>query len=158
MSLAPLILISPILFAVAYCDLRFMRIPNVLSVLILAIFLISSLILPPDDLPGRIVVAAAVFGLGFAGFCFRMLGGGDVKILSALMLFVPLHSLALFAYILSAALLVGIAAILTLRRRPLATDHGWKSISGSTRFPMGISIALAGIIHPLAVMAFQILW
>lgn len=155
MSLVPLILISPILVAVAYCDLRFMRIPNVLSVLILAIFVTASLIDPPDDLLARIAVAAAVFGLGFTGFCFRMLGGGDVKILSALMLFVPLASLVLFAYIFSAAMLVGIAAILTLRRLPLATDHGWKSISGSTRFPMGVSIALAGIVHPLAVMALQ---
>ena len=157
MSLVPLILISPILIAVAYCDLRFMRIPNVLSVLILAIFVTALLIDPPDDLLARLAVAAAVFGLGFTGFCFRMLGGGDVKILSAVMLFVPLHSLGLFAYIFSAALLVGIAAILTLRRLPLATDHRWKSISGSTRFPMGVSIALAGIVHPLAVMAFQIL-
>ena len=157
MSLAPLFLISPILIAVAYCDLRFMRIPNLLSVLMLAIFLVSSLILPPEDLPARIVVAALVFGLGFTGFCFHILGGGDVKILSALILFVPLQDLALFSYLFSAALLVGIAVILTLRRLPLATDHGWKSISGSSRFPMGISIALAGIIYPLAVMALQIL-
>lgn len=155
MSLVPLILISPILVAVAYCDLRFMRIPNVLSVLILAIFVTASLIDPPDDLLARIAVAAAVFGLGFTGFCFRMLGGGDVKVLSALMLFVPLHSLGLFAYIFSAAMLVGIAAILTLRRLPLAADHRWKSISGSTRFPMGVSIALAGIAHPLIIVALQ---
>lgn len=155
MSLVPLILISPILVAVAYCDLRFMRIPNVLSVLIVAIFVISSLIYPPDDLFARIIVAATVFALGFAGFCFRMLGGGDVKVLSALTLLVPLHSLTLFAYIFSAAMLVGIAMILTLRRLPLAVGHGWKSISGSTRFPMGISIALAGIAHPLAILALQ---
>ncbi len=155
MSFVPLILISPILIAVAYCDLRFMRIPNVLSVLIVAIFVISSLIYPSDDLIARITVAAAVFALGFTGFCFRMLGGGDVKILSALMLLVPLHSLALFAYIFSAAMLVGIVAILAVRRLPLAVGHGWKSISGSTRFPMGVSIALAGIAHPLAVMALQ---
>lgn len=155
MSFVPLILISPILVAVAYCDLRFMRIPNVLSLLIVAIFVISSLIYPPDDLLARIAVAAVVFALGFAGFCFRMLGGGDVKILSALTLLVPLHSLALFAYVFSAAMLVGIAAILTLRRLPLAAGHGWKSISGSTRFPMGISIALAGIAHPLTMLALQ---
>lgn len=155
MSLVPLILISPILIAVAYCDLRFMRIPNVLSVMILASFVISSLIYPPDDLFARFAVAAAVFALGFAGFCFRMLGGGDVKILSALMLLVPLHSLTLFAYIFSAAMLVGIATILTLRRLPLAAGHRWKSISGSTRFPMGISIALAGVVHPLAMVALQ---
>ena len=155
MSLIPLILTSPILVAVAYCDLRYMRIPNVLSVLILAIFVVSSVVYPPVDLLARIVVAATVFGLGFLAFCARILGGGDVKILSALTLLVPLHSLGLFAYVFSAAMLVGIAAILTLRRLPMAADHGWKSISGSTRFPMGISIALAGIAHPLTTVAFQ---
>lgn len=155
MSLIPLILTSPILVAVAYCDLRFMRIPNVLSLLILAIFVISSLVNPPVDLLARIFVAAAVFGLGFVAFCARILGGGDVKILAALTLLVPLHSLGIFAYIFSAAMLVGIAAILTLRRLPIAAGHSWKSISGSTRFPMGVSIALAGIVHPLATVTFQ---
>ena len=152
MGTAPLILISPLLLAVAYCDLRFMRIPNLLSLLALAFFLAFALIFPSADFLSKIMAAAAVMLLGFIGFCFRLLGGGDVKILSALMLFVPTQSLMLFAFVFSASLLIGIAAILALRKLPLAAGHRWKSVSGSNKFPMGISIALAGIAHPFALM------
>jgi prepilin peptidase CpaA len=154
MSLAPLVMLSPILLAVAYCDLRFMRIPNVLSILAVVLFVISCLFSMPVDLLARITVAALVFGLGFVAFCLRMFGGGDVKILSALMLFVPMPSLAQFAYLFSASMLIGILAILGLRKLPQAAGHSWKSISGSTKFPMGISIALSGILLPLVDLAF----
>ncbi|MGB7270400.1 MAG: prepilin peptidase [Albidovulum sp.] len=154
MSLAPLVMLSPVLLAVAYCDLRFMRIPNVLSILAVALFVISCLFSMPVDLLARITVAALVFGLGFVAFCLRMFGGGDVKILSALMLFVPMPSLAQFAYLFSASMLIGILAILGLRKLPQAAGHSWKAISGSTKFPMGISIALSGILLPLVDLAF----
>jgi prepilin peptidase CpaA len=155
MSLAPLVVLSPILVAVAIWDLRFMRIPNALSLIAVALFVISCLFSLPVDIVARVSVAATVFGLGFVAFCFRMFGGGDVKILSALMLFVPIQSLTLFAYLFSASMLIGILAILGLRRLPQAADHRWKSISASTKFPMGISIALSGILLPLVGHAFD---
>ena len=147
----PLMLLAPILLAVGYFDLRYMRIPNVLSIIAVALFAVSVLVATPDDLVARLLVAGAVFAIGFTGFCFRILGGGDVKILSALMLFIPLHDLIIFANVFSVSMMVGIIAILSVRRMPFASQTGWKAISASTRFPMGISIGFAGIIQPLAV-------
>ena len=151
MGLGPLILISPLLLLAAYCDLRFLRIPNIISLAILAIFVVSVLIGTPADLMTRLLAAVVVFGLGFLAFAFRLIGGGDVKLLSALVLFVPTHGLTLFANLFSAALLVGVASIIALRRSPSISKVDWKSLSQPKAFPMGLSIALAGLTFPIAI-------
>lgn len=148
--MVPLLLIAPLLVAVAYSDLSRMRIPNALSLVALVVFGLTALLAPPDDLVARVAVAATVFALGFGAFCLRLFGGGDVKMLSALLLFVPLPTMPLFGFVFSASMLAGIAIVLGLRRIPAAHRLGWKSISGSTGFPMGLSIAMAGLIHPAA--------
>ena len=152
MALGPLILIAPLLCWVAYSDLSRMKIPNAISLIAVAIFAVAAIAAPPDDLVLRLAIAGAALVLGFISYCFGLFGGGDVKMLAALLLFVPVPTLVLFAYVFSASMLVGIAIILTLRRIPAAHRLGWKSISGSNKFPMGISIALAGLAHPAAAM------
>lgn len=149
MAYLPLLTLFPVLIAVGYCDLRYMRIPNVLSLIALGLFLVWCLIMPPENLIARLTAAAVVFAIGFTGFAFRILGGGDVKALSVLMLFVPTSSVLVFANVLSASLLLGVTLVILMRQTSLVGKSGWKSISGSTRFPMGISIAFAGIVHPL---------
>lgn len=151
MVLVPLILISPLLVLAAYCDLRFLRIPNLISLAIIAIFGVSVLLDAPDDLMTRLLAASVVLGLGFLAFAARLVGGGDVKLLSALVLFVPTHGLPLFSYLFSVALLVGVASILALRRSALVGKVNWKSLSQPKAFPMGLSIALAGLTFPMAV-------
>ena len=146
---SPLIWLTPILLAAGYCDLKYMRIPNALSLAIVGLFLFMLVIQPPQDLIARLVVAGLVFALGFAGFCFRILGGGDVKLLGALMLFIPVQSLIVFANLLSVSLLLGVAFIVGIRKMRTAEYSTMKAISGSRAFPMGISIALAGILHGL---------
>lgn len=146
----PLLLIAPLLVAVAYSDLSRMRIPNLLSLVALAVFGLAALISPPDDLVARVSVAGTVFVLGFGAFCLGLFGGGDVKMLAALLLFVPVPTMPLFGLVFSASMLAGIAIVLGLRRIPAAHRLGWKSISGSTGFPMGLSIAMAGLLHPAA--------
>jgi len=157
--LLPLIVIAPLLVAVAWGDLRHMRIPNPLVLAVVAVFALMALIDPPADLLGRVAVALAVLALGFAAFCLRLFGGGDVKMLAALMLFVPVSTLLLFSWVFVAAMLAGIALILGLRQSGRVTARaaaaGWKTFSGQSnrlnRFPMGISIALAGLLHPVVV-------
>jgi len=150
MTMLPLLLIAPLLVWGAWSDLRRMRIPNAVSLVALVVFGVTILVAPPEDLVARIAVASAVFAAGFVTYLFGLFGGGDVKMLSALILFVPAPTLVLFAYVFSAAMLVGMGIVLGLRRVPAAHRLGWKSISGSTGFPMGLSIAMAGLAHPAA--------
>lgn len=155
-NLLPLILLSPVLLATVFSDLRRMRIPNSYSSIALVLFAAFALFAPPNDLTWRIVAAATVFVAGFAGFSLRLLGGGDVKILATLMLFIPSQTLVLFGNVLSASLLVGVLTILLLRRIPVAPGSDWAGIWGSARFPMGLSIGLAGLAHPwIAVLLMQ---
>lgn len=153
-ALLPLILLAPVLLAVGYFDLRYMRIPNALSLVALAIFALCTALAPPDDLLFRLGAAAAVFALGFVAFALGLLGGGDVKILACLVLFVPVAGLAHFAQHFALALSLGITVLLALRRVPALQRSDWRGFSERRGFPMGIAIALAGLAYPvLAVTA-----
>lgn len=155
MTMLPLFLLGPVLLGVAYFDLRFMRIPNVISVIALALFLICAMVFPPSDLLARFFCTSLVLTLGFLGFAFRLIGGGDVKFLSTLMLFVPINALVLFANVFSASMLAGILLIAGLRRIPATSAWGWKSFGGSTKFPMGVSIAMTGLALPIVALILQ---
>jgi prepilin peptidase CpaA len=148
----PYLLILPLLGAVALSDLRWMRIPNWMPLAAVALFFCTAVFLPPADLLPRLGIAGIVFGAGFTAFALRLVGGGDVKMLAALMLFIPSSTVLLFANIFAVSLLLGIVAVLSLRRILPTNGHAWKAFSGTTGFPMGISIALAGIAH-LGVLA-----
>ena len=155
MDIYPLLLLAPVLLAVAYFDLRFMRIPNFLTFITLGIFVLVVIVSPPTDLVARFAIAGLVFILGCVGFAFRLIGGGDVKILSALMLVVPANGLVIFANVFSVSLIAGIVLVLTLRRFPVVSKSGWKTFGGSTKYPMGLSIAMAGLAFPLVVLSMQ---
>lgn len=149
------LILVPILIYAAYCDLRYMRIPNAISLALTVLFALSVLVAPPADLASRIAVAAAIFAIGYIGFSLRLVGGGDVKFLAALALFVPASALVLFANLFSAALLLGVAFIVAAQRSPLA-QAGWKSFSARGRFPMGLSISMAGL--ALITLSLRAIW
>jgi prepilin peptidase CpaA len=76
-----------------------------------------------------------------------MLGGGDVKMGSALMLLVPTGTYTLFAFLFSAAMLLGIALMLSLRALPALRRAGPVSLRAQGTFPMGIALGLSGVLH-----------
>lgn len=156
MTLVPLVLLAPVLLAVIWSDLRYMRIPDELSLVTIAIFIGVCLVAPPVDFWFRLLAALAVLSLGFAGFCVGLWGGGDVKFLAVLMLFVPIPTLAVFNYLFAASMLVGVGLVLALRRIPALAGHRWKSIAAKGRYPMGLSIGLAGLLHPAVVALLSV--
>jgi prepilin peptidase CpaA len=151
MELLPLILLSPVLAAVAYFDLRYMRIPNALVFIAIAVFVFTSPILGWPEAGIRLLAAAGVLVIGFTLFAMNLFGGGDAKMMAALMLFVPSGSYTIFGYGFSAAMLAGIGLVLMLRCVPVLTRSSWVSLRQKGTFPMGISIAMTGLMHPLAV-------
>ena len=153
MELIPLLLLAPVMVAVAYSDLRYLRIPNILGLVALVLFVVTAPLLTFGELGWRMTAAAVVFAIGFAMFALRLIGGGDVKILAALLLFIPSQTYSLFALNFSASLLLGIAFILTVRALPLFRQSQFVSLNTKSGFPMGISIALSGILHPFLVTA-----
>lgn len=150
-SVIPLLLLSPLLIAVGYFDLRYMRIPNVFSLVALAVFAMMALMFPAGDLGSRLLAAAAILVIGFGSFAMGLFGGGDVKVLAVMMLFVPTSTLAIFAFVFAGAMASGILAVLILRTSERITHSGWKGLASIGSFPMGVSLAVTGILHPIVV-------
>lgn len=154
MELIPLQLMAPLLVFVAFFDMRLMRIPNWISIAGLLIFALTIPLLPGSEVLARMAMAAIVFVLGLGAFMMRWFGGGDIKILSVLFLLIPSETLSLYGLGFSASMLAGIAFILAMRSMPWPANTEWVSLREQGTFPMGISIALSGIIHPYMVQAF----
>lgn len=153
LQLVPLLLMSPILVVAAYCDLKFMRIPNALSLEAIALFGLSGILIGLPEVGWRLVAALAVFSVGTGAFAFRLVGGGDVKMLAALMLFIPSSVWTLHALVFSASLVVGLVLMRTWRKFPGLHPPGWVSLASPGAFPMGISIALSGLALPMVLYA-----
>lgn len=144
----------PLLMAfAASSDLLTMRISNHL-VLVLALgFFVVALVLgmPVMDILTHVGIAAAVLVVGFAFFAFGWVGGGDVKLAAATVLWVgPAELLPYLVYagLLGGALTLG---ILALRRWPLPATLSrvaWIARLHDSKggIPYGVALALAGIL------------
>ncbi|TNC59035.1 prepilin peptidase [Rubellimicrobium roseum] len=152
MQLLPLLLAAPLLVWIAWTDFRFMRIRNSAVLAAIGIFILTVPLIGLEEAMQRLLAAALIFGVAFGLFAARMMGGGDVKMGAALTLFIPSGTYALFATVFSAAILAGIALILTLRSVPILRRTGPVSLRARGTFPMGLAFALAGLAH-LGVLA-----
>lgn len=146
LSAAPLFCATPVLLAVAYCDLRHLRIPNALSYMLLAIFVFTWVIAPPPDLAARLVVAGAILIAGCGAFFAGLIGAGDVKIGASLALLLPAAQIDGFGYLLAACTALGLVSLRAVR--PHLQGLHWAAFAGGPEFPMGLPIALAGIAYP----------
>jgi len=135
-SLAILLLIA------AVSDFRRYTIPNWLSLAILALFVVRTVFNAPPfpllvlDLLG----AALIFAIGFILFFKGMFGGGDVKLLSSVALWVGFVNLPRF--LLTTTLAGGLLALLLILIRWTRSRDGRVH---DQRVPYGIAIAIAGI-------------
>ncbi|MEQ6249958.1 prepilin peptidase [Sulfitobacter sp. HNIBRBA3233] len=138
----------PVFLYLIYTDLRYLRIPNrALFVLFCALALAHLPTLAPADIPLRLVGAAAVFALAFAAFYTGMLGGGDVKMISVVMLFVPLQDIAAFALALSVSVILSLSVIKILRRSRSVKALQWRAFNDAKRLPLGPAIAISSMIY-----------
>lgn len=153
-NLIPMLLLAPLLVAVAFGDLARLRISNRLVLAVLILFVTSVPLFAPDELVLRLAAGFAVF-LALAGlFALGLMGGGDAKMLPAVVLFVPPEHWGDFALVLSAALLAGVAGVGAARATVGSRGPtGLLAIDTPKAFPMGVSIALAGLLLPILVVA-----
>ena len=139
----------PVLIATGYSDLRNMRIPNMLSLIGLAIFACTLLLIGFDEWLMRACVGASCFAICFALFAVGWLGGGDAKILPVTILFVPVRFLEIYLLSFAVAMLLGMVAIWLARHLYSHPQALWVSMQPGAAFPMGISIATS---LPLALL------
>ena len=149
-ALVFLIAVTPICIFAAQSDLRFMIIPNWVSLALVAVFCVLGLIFLPINVIGwQLLGGFIVLAVGFVLNAFGFVGGGDVKFLAGLAPFVTHREIPPFLLILSACMLVTLALHRIAARIPAVrrATPNWKSWSAGRHFPLGISIALAGIIY-----------
>ena len=90
------------------------------------------------DLAWQVAVAALVFGFFVAAFALGQMGGGDVKLIGALALWLPPTPLVSMLVVMS---LVG--GVVTLA---LLIEAKWRRTSGQIEIPYGVAIAIAGLL------------
>ncbi len=129
-----------LLLAASWLDLRSRTIPNGLNLLIALLAIpfwwASGLGLWPD-VAWQIGLAILVFGLFTIPFILGAMGGGDVKMLGALALWIPAGALLPLIVIMSLA--GGVLTLAMLIRQRLARSEGQMEV------PYGVAIAFAGL-------------
>lgn len=135
-----LVLLAAMLVAACWCDLKARTIPNGLN---LAVALLAipfwwsiGLALWPD-VALQFGVAALVFALFAIAFAFGAMGGGDVKLVAAIALWLPWPSVVALLFIMSVA--GGALTLAMLIRHRLARTDGRPEI------PYGVAIAFGGL-------------
>lgn len=141
MSIWAFAVFAALLVFAAVGDVRRYEIPNWLCVVVAAAGI--ALAFPGADGGEWLSRAASVGTVAVAGFAlwwFRVLGGGDYKLLAAVAFWIPFAGLLDFVVLL--ALAGGLQAFVTLawRRFGKARDD-----SPPGKMPYAVSIALAGI-------------
>ena len=144
MSTAPasllLALLALMLLAASWFDLRSRTIPNglnaAIALLALPFWWATGLALWPDAAL-QVGVAALVFGLFALAFALGAMGGGDVKLVAAIALWLPWQAVLGLLIVMSIA-----GGVLTL---VLAVRHRLARREGRLEVPYGIAIAFGGL-------------
>ena len=140
-----LLAVAVVLILAAVEDIRTRRISNRLSIILLGLFAFNAIsgILTGMNivtvLAWPIVVGVSVFAVGLALFAMGLMGGGDVKLLSAMALFAgPELGLSFVLYV---TVLGGVVALgLLLWTRIRSTEN-----PDQAKVPYGLAIALGGL-------------
>ena len=135
-----LVALAAMLLAACWCDLKSRTIPNILN---LAVALLAipfwwsiGLALWPD-VAIQLGVAALVFGLFAIAFAMGAMGGGDVKLVAAIALWLPAMSVVALLFIMSVA-----GGALTLA---MLIRHKLARAGGQLEIPYGVAIAFGGL-------------
>jgi prepilin peptidase CpaA len=145
-----------VLCAAALYDIKTFTIPHIFAYLLVALFLVNTLStgLSFSALPWHFLSVIIAFGIGLALFAFRIMGGGDVKLFTALALwFLPLGLIGLMFCITTTGLAISLGTVIfkmsamtsDKNRSPTVIER-YKTMR-KVRIPYGPAIALGTILY-----------
>ncbi len=137
-----------LLAAAVISDIGWLRIPNLVPLLLAALFVVAEALSPEPNWLSHLAAGGLVFAVGFGLFAWGKLGGGDVKLIAVVALW---HGLWLLPALL---LLIGLAggvvalACITVRQSGLGTylaAHGIDAVSlqQGAGVPYAVAVAVA---------------
>jgi prepilin peptidase CpaA len=146
-----LLVLMPIILASAVSDLRSLRIPNLHVLVALGLFaLLAPIAVDWPELALRLQIAAITFAIGFALFALRLIGGGDVKMMAVVLLYVPSEDVIIFLRLFAIALGAASVGALVIQRAPVFRRLGWSSVHTPRHVPVGVAIAAAVVVLALS--------
>lgn len=135
-------------------DLTTMKIPNWISLALLAVFPLAALLvsLPPLDIAIHFGVGVGVLFIGMALFALNWIGGGDAKLLAASCLWMGLSGA--FMFLVYTALIGGLFSLVLMSARAYAPRYVGPAtpewIAGLMRpkgdIPYGVAIAIGALL------------
>jgi len=166
MATACIFVILPLCLALAaFTDLFEMTIPNRLSAILLIAFAVVAFLagLTGTQVTSHVVAAILVFAVCFCLFAANIMGGGDVKLLTASAIWFGLNlSLAMFLlYVAIFGGMLTVAVLLLRAKENIILAAGIpvpRLLLTAKKIPYGIAIALGGFAaypsSPLMQLAF----
>lgn len=138
------VLLLGLLATGAYLDVVLFRLPNWLTLSTALVALPWLLLSTPDVWTAllHLLAALVMLGVGMLAFRFHMLGGGDIKWLASLALWVGLN-LDLARFLVLTTLFGGVLAVIVFVLSKFRPSYG--VLDGKQHLPYGAAIALAGI-------------
>ncbi len=136
-------------------DIRNFKIPNVIPTALLAFFLFYAFMyLTPAELGRHLMIGGIALLAGVALFVFRILGGGDIKLMVAILVWAgPRHGMS---FVMLTAVVGGVLAIMLLGlRKSVAGEPFSKEYSISSQvdvwmrrgvYPYGVAICGSGLV------------
>lgn len=134
-------------------DIRCLKIPNWIPLTIAGLFLVALILQPEMFRPWWVhfVAAAVTIAVGFLLFVFGIMGAGDTKLASSLILWIGVKGLVSFVFFMAIfGGLLGVAALGLKSFKPFQNPRsgGWVASvqSGNSAVPYGVAISFGAII------------
>ena len=140
----------PLMLAVIVSDLKRMKIPNMVVLGVILLFLVTGIWgLPLDVFAWRIAHGMIALVLGFLLFSVAggSVGAGDLKLIAALTPFIPGSALStvLFLFAVAGLSLLVVHQLVRLATRRRAT--GWKAFDQAVYLPAGVALGVTMIAY-----------
>ncbi len=146
------VILTILMCLVLYFDATRYIIPNWLVGILLLLYPVAVLLAPQAVVwQNALIAASSMFAIGFLLFHFRIMGGGDVKLLAVCCLWTG--TTAIVEFMVITAFLGGMLAILLIMGRPIIEFYAkkWhidipKICKSGAPLPYGIAISVAFVI------------
>ncbi|MEM8792781.1 MAG: prepilin peptidase [Pseudomonadota bacterium] len=148
--IAATVALVPLMVATAYFDLKYLKIPNWIVLCIFGTFLVTGLWgLPLETYLWRIGYAVGVLFCGFLLFTFGhgKIGGGDMKLIAALVPFFVPRDIPSLLMLLALISIVGIIIHRIIYARRRGQDIGWEALDQRIYFPVGLLIGIVMCVY-----------
>ena len=138
----------------AFTDIQTRKIPNLIPVLVLVLFVIGAMLVP-DIRAGigyRLLGFLVTIGIGFALFATGEMGGGDIKLMAALSLWHPLTALPNWIFLIAVS--GGILAIFYIAQAKFVRGSAMAGMKTSVPYAVAILMGEALLFMNLKILPF----